>query len=212
LVAVGSALAYMAHALMESPTLASTFCDRGQNPSLFRPETTGLFASTHRSFWPAFDACLMAGYWRRPRLASGRYQSREETMNKLVVPAVVVAANMLLASAAWAQAPALQNHRYFTTPLENDPTREVGMQSVTMPPGAGNQFHRHPGDQWTAVQEGEVTFTVKGQPPRILKAGDSNYVPRGTIHRQQNLSDKPARYIEMRIFDKGRPAAEQVTE
>jgi len=132
-------------------------------------------------------------------------------MNKLVVPAAVAAASML-ASAAWAQAPALQNHRYFTTPLEKDSTREVGMQSVTMPPGAGNQFHRHPGDQWTAVQEGEVTFTVKGQPPRVLKAGDSNYVPRGTIHRQQNLSDKPARYIEMRIFDKDRPAAEQVTE
>jgi oxalate decarboxylase/phosphoglucose isomerase-like protein (cupin superfamily) len=42
----------------------------------------------------------------------------------------------------------------------------------------------------------------------VLKAGDSNYVPRGVIHRQQNLSDKPARYIEMRIFDKGKPASE----
>ena len=77
---------------------------------------------------------------------------------------------------------------------------------------AGNQFHRHPGDQWTAVQEGEVTFTVKGKPPQVLKAGDSNYVPRGTIHRQQNLSDKPARYIEMRVFDKGKPASETVGE
>ena len=134
-------------------------------------------------------------------------------MNKLFLPAVL-AATGILAAAAWSQtpAPALQNNRYFTTPLEKDPTREVGMQTVTMPPGAGNQFHRHPGDQWTAVQEGEVTFTVKGQPPHVLKAGDSNYVPRGTIHRQQNLSDKPARYIEMRIFDKGKPAAEAVVE
>jgi len=134
-------------------------------------------------------------------------------MNKFMVPTVIVAAAMLTAT-AWSQAPApaFQNHRYFTTPLEKDPAREVGMQTVTMPPGAGNQFHRHPGDQWTAVQEGEVTFTVKGQPPQVLKAGDSNYVPRGTIHRQQNLSDKPARYIEMRIFDKDKPAAEQVGE
>ena len=108
-------------------------------------------------------------------------------MNKLMVPAVIMAAGML-AGAAWAQAPApaFQNHRYFAMPLEKDPTREVGLQSVTMPPGAGNQFHRHPGDQWTAVQEGEVTFTVKGQPPQLLNAGDSNYVPRGTVHRQQN--------------------------
>ena len=97
-------------------------------------------------------------------------------------------------------------------PLENDPTREVGRQSVTMPPGSGNQFHRHPGEQWTAVQEGEVTFTIKGQPPQVLKAGDHNHVPRGTIHRQQNLTDKPARYIEMRIFDKDKPASEAVAE
>jgi quercetin dioxygenase-like cupin family protein len=141
-------------------------------------------------------------------------------MNKLIVPAAIAAA-VMAAAAAWSQtpapapatAPALQGTRYFTMPLEKDATREVGLQTVTMPPGAGNQFHRHPGgDQWTAVQEGEVTFTIKGQPPRVLKAGDSNYVPRGTIHRQQNLSDKPARYIEMRIFDKDKPAAEQVAE
>ena len=133
-------------------------------------------------------------------------------MNRLVIPAVLAATGML-AAAAWSQnTPAFQNHRYFATPLEKDPTREVGMQSVTMPPGAGNQFHRHPGDQWTAVQEGEVTFTVKGEPPKVLKAGESNYVPRGTIHRQQNLTDKPARYIEMRIFDKDKPAAERVEE
>jgi quercetin dioxygenase-like cupin family protein len=138
-------------------------------------------------------------------------------MNRLIISSVLLATAIsatMSTTAAWSQAatPPFQNNRYFTTPLEKDPTREVGMQSVTMPPGAGNQFHRHPGDQWTAVQEGEVTFTVKGQPPQVLKAGDSNYVPRGTIHRQQNLTDKPARYIEMRIFDKGKPASEQVAE
>jgi quercetin dioxygenase-like cupin family protein len=96
--------------------------------------------------------------------------------------------------------------------LEKDPAREVEMVSITVPPGADNGFHRHSGDQWTAVQEGEVTFTIKGQPLVVLKAGDSNYVPRGTIHRQQNLSDKPARYIVMNIFDKGKPVAEPVPE
>ena len=139
--------------------------------------------------------------------------SREELMKKLII-AELLAATCMLAPAAWSQAtmPARQTIRYFTTPLEKDPTREVEMVSITVPPGAGNEFHRHHGDQWTAVQEGEVTFTIKGQPPQVLKAGDYNYVPRGTIHRQQNLSDKPARYIEMRIFDKGKPASEQVVD
>jgi quercetin dioxygenase-like cupin family protein len=130
-------------------------------------------------------------------------------MKKLIIAALVAATGMG-ATAAWSQtaAPTAQNKRYFTMPLEKDPTREVGLQTVTMPPGAGNEFHRHPGEQWTAIQEGEITFTIKGQPPQVLKVGDSNYVPRGVIHRQQNLSDKPARYIEMRIFDKGKPASE----
>ena len=137
----------------------------------------------------------------------------EEFVKNLII-AALLAATCMLAPAAWSQAtmPVRQTIRYFTTPLEKEPTREVEMVSITVPPGAGNEFHRHYGDQWTAVQEGEVTFTVQGQPPHVLKAGDSNYVPRGTIHRQQNLTDKPARYIEMRIFDKGVPASEQVRE
>ena len=135
-------------------------------------------------------------------------------MRKLTF-SLTIAAALLAASAASSQpaapaAPASQTHAYFTTPLENDPSRVVAMQVVTLPPGAGNQFHRHPGDQWTAILEGEVTLTVQGQPPKVLKAGDGNYVPRGTIHRQQNLSDKPARYMELSIFDKDKPRVEQV--
>jgi quercetin dioxygenase-like cupin family protein len=132
-------------------------------------------------------------------------------MNKRIISAVLVATGLAATAVFAAPAgPQMQNHRYFTMPLEKDPSREVGLQAVDMPPGSGNEFHRHPGDQWTAVQDGEVTFTVKGQPPKVLKAGEWNYVPRGTVHRQQNLSGKPARYIEMRIFDKDKPAAEQV--
>jgi len=133
---------------------------------------------------------------------------------KKVLIAQVLAAICMFAPSAWSQAttPAPENNRYFTTPLENDPTREVYMISITAPPGADNHFHRHPGDQWTAVQEGEVTLTIKGQPPVVLKAGDGNHVPRGIVHRQQNLSDKPARYIVMGIFDKGKPVAEPVAE
>jgi len=132
-------------------------------------------------------------------------------MKKLIVLKVLLATCML-APTAWPQEtpPARQTIRYFTTPLEKDPTREAEMVSIAVPPGAGNEFHRHPGDQWTAVQEGEVTFTIRGQPPVVLKAGKDNYVPRGIIHRQQNLSDKPARYVVINVFDKGKLAAEPV--
>jgi len=137
-------------------------------------------------------------------------------MNKLIVPAVIVASGMIAAAALsqQAQPPAsgFQAKPYFEMPLEKDPSRLVRLQSVVIPPGAGNQFHRHPGDQWWAVQEGEVTFTIKGQQPRLMKAGDFVYVPRGTIHRNQNLSKRPARSIELNIMDKDKPALELVND
>ena len=133
-------------------------------------------------------------------------------MNKLIAPAIIVAAGMV-AAAAWSQTPANNNVvQYFTTPLENDATRIVRLQTVNIPPQGGNQFHRHPGDQWAAVQEGEITFTVKGQPPRVLKVGESVYIPRGVVHRNQNLSDKPARSVELVILDKDKPGLEVVKE
>ena len=96
-------------------------------------------------------------------------------MNKLIVPAVIVATGMV-AAAAWSQTPAPAPNPnvkiYYTTPLENDASRIVRLQSVTIPAKDGNNFHRHPGDQWSAVQEGEVTLTVRGQAPRTLKVGD----------------------------------------
>jgi len=135
-------------------------------------------------------------------------------MNKLIVPSIIVASGMVAAAALSQQArpPAsgFQAKPYFEMPLEKDPSRLVRLQNVVIPPGAGNQFHRHPGDQWWAVQEGEVTFTVKGQQPRVMKPGEFVYVPRGTIHRNQNLSKLPARSIELNITDKDKPQTEQV--
>ncbi len=135
-------------------------------------------------------------------------------MNKLIVPSIIVASGMVAAAALSQQArpPAsgFQAKPYFEMPLEKDPSRLVRLQNVVIPPGAGNQFHRHPGDQWWAVQEGEVTFTVKGQQPRVMKPGDFVYVPRGTIHRNQNLSKLPARSIELNITDKDKPQTEPV--
>ncbi len=135
-------------------------------------------------------------------------------MNKLIVPSIIVASGMVAAAALSQQAtpPAsgFQAKPYFQMPLEKDPSRVVRLQNVVIPPGAGNQFHRHPGDQWWALQEGEVTFTVKGQQPRVMRPGDFVYVPRGTIHRNQNLSKLPARSIELNITDKDKPQTEQV--
>jgi len=149
--------------------------------------------------------------------ANCRSQYWEVSMNKLIVPVAILASGMI-AAAAWSQAEPprtpsqFRPTAYFQMPLEKDPSRQVRMQNVILPPGASNQFHRHPGEQWWTIQEGEITYTVRGQAPRVLKVGDWVYVPRGTIHRNQNLTNAPARAVEMNITDKDVPQTEVVPE
>lgn len=137
-------------------------------------------------------------------------------MRQATIGAVVVTVTAAFtAAAAWSAqseqpGSGFQPKAYFIMPLEKDPSRIVRLQTVVLPPGAANQFHRHPGDQWWAVQEGEVTYTVRGQAPRAMKPGDWVYVPRGTIHRNQNLSGQSARSIELNITDKEAPQTEVV--
>jgi len=128
----------------------------------------------------------------------------------MLMPAIIAAATMI-STAASAQTSASPtgpafSTRFFTTPLENDPSREVRLQmQLHLPSRPGNGFHSHSGDQWEAVIEGEITFTVRGQPPRVLKAGESVYIPRGTIHRNENKGNVPTRTVELLIIDKGKP-------
>jgi quercetin dioxygenase-like cupin family protein len=132
-------------------------------------------------------------------------------MRRFMLTLTVVAVAGSMASAASAQTPPSPtgpafSHRFFTTPLDKDPSRNVQMQmQLHLPNRAGNGFHMHSGEQWEAVIEGEITFTVRGQPPRVLKTGDFVYIPRGTIHRNENKSNLPRRTIELLIMDKDKP-------
>jgi quercetin dioxygenase-like cupin family protein len=142
-------------------------------------------------------------------------------MRRSIIAGAVMAVAGTLATAASAQTfetstsptgPAF-SARYFSTPLENDPSRVVRMQmQLHLPgrPGAG--FHTHNGDQWEVVLEGEITFTVKGQQPRVLKTGDFVYIPRGTIHRNENKSNLPTRTMELLIMDKDKPQTNPVPD
>jgi quercetin dioxygenase-like cupin family protein len=96
--------------------------------------------------------------------------------------------------------------RFFTTALDKDPSRNVQMQMQLHLPGRqGNGFHTHNGDQWEIVIEGEITYVARGQAPRVLKVGDSVYIPRGTVHRNENTSKSPTRTVELLIMDKDKP-------
>jgi quercetin dioxygenase-like cupin family protein len=139
---------------------------------------------------------------------------REDNMRRAMMMfaiAMVAGSIATAASAQTAESGPSYSKRFFTTALENDPSREVKLQmQLHLPNRPGNGFHTHNGDQWEAVIEGEITYTVRGQPPKVLKTGDSVYIPRGTIHRNENKSDAPARTIELLIIDKGKPQSNPV--
>jgi quercetin dioxygenase-like cupin family protein len=129
----------------------------------------------------------------------------------MIAIAMVAGSIATAASAQTSESGPSYSKRFFTTALENDPSREVKLQmQLHLPNRPGNGFHTHNGDQWEAVIEGEITYTVRGQPPKVLKTGDSVYIPRGTIHRNENKSDAPARTIELLIIDKGKPQSNPV--
>jgi quercetin dioxygenase-like cupin family protein len=129
----------------------------------------------------------------------------------MIAVAVVAGSIATTASAQTSPTGPAYSKRFFTTALENDPSRVVQMQmQLHLPNRTGNGFHTHNGDQWEVVIEGEITFTVKGQPPQVLKTGESVYIPRGTIHRNENKSDAPARTIELLVMDKDKPQSNPV--
>jgi len=133
-------------------------------------------------------------------------------MKKMVMSATVIVL-CVAGAVAWSQsAVTVTSKTIYITPLEGDPSRIVRLRDVSFPAGADSGFHRHPGDQWNTIDEGEVVFTIEGQPPRTMKAGETSIIPRGVVHRNQNLSGKPVRIIELNIIDKDKPDFDPVKE
>jgi quercetin dioxygenase-like cupin family protein len=87
------------------------------------------------------------------------------------------------------------------------PGKEAVVAKVEIAPGAGAPRHTHPGDEISYVTEGQVELLIDGQPPRLIKAGESFVVPAGTVHGAHNAGDVPARLIGVYVVEKGKPLA-----
>ena len=55
---------------------------------------------------------------------------------------------------------------------------------------------------------GTTTLKVRGEPDRVLKAGDHFFIPRGTVHSVTSAEGATA--VSSWILDKGKPLAEPV--
>ena len=87
------------------------------------------------------------------------------------------------------------------------PGREAVVARVEVAPGARAGRHTHPGDEISYVLEGEATLLVDGQPPRVVKAGESFVVPAGVVHDAHNAGTGPAKLVGVYGVEKGKPLA-----
>jgi len=87
------------------------------------------------------------------------------------------------------------------------PGREAVVARVEVAPGARAGRHTHPGDEISYVLEGESELLIDGQPPRIVKAGESFVVPAGVVHDAHNAGSTPVKLVGVYVVEKGKPLA-----
>jgi quercetin dioxygenase-like cupin family protein len=95
----------------------------------------------------------------------------------------------------------------FKMVLPNTANLEVAVYETEYAPGGINPRHLHPAAITFHVLSGTGVWQEEGKPPVTLKAGESLFVPAGTIHSHWNPSStERLRFLEFIVAerDKGR--------
>lgn len=74
-------------------------------------------------------------------------------------------------------------------------------------PGFATGRHTHPGEELTYVMEGQIELRIDGQPIRVVRAGETFYIPAGLVHEGVNTGDGKTRVLATYIVEKGKPLA-----
>jgi quercetin dioxygenase-like cupin family protein len=90
------------------------------------------------------------------------------------------------------------------------PGKEVVIGTASLPAVTGIGFHEHPGDEAGYIIKGSVIWKVRGQPDKTLRAGDSFFNPRGSVHSVVSGDSGDSLVISTWIVDKGKPMATPV--
>jgi quercetin dioxygenase-like cupin family protein len=105
----------------------------------------------------------------------------------------------------------VESQQLFVKDFVGDPSKEVNAQSYTFPPGAILPWHIHQdADEIAYIIEGTFTFQRAGEEPKVLHAGEADYVQPNVVHRGMNLSDAPVRLFVVRIKPKDKPLVTEV--
>ena len=86
-----------------------------------------------------------------------------------------------------------------------DAVREVIQVRVDFAPGAAFPRHAHPGVEVASVLEGVLEYQLGESPPVTLKAGESLFIPAGTVHSARNAGSGHASELATYVVVKGKP-------
>jgi quercetin dioxygenase-like cupin family protein len=86
--------------------------------------------------------------------------------------------------------------------------KEIVLGTADFPKGSSIDWHTHDGDEAGYVVRGTMVLHTRGQPDRVLKAGDAFFNPRGAVHSLSVAPDADGGAVfSTWIVDKGKPLA-----
>ena len=90
------------------------------------------------------------------------------------------------------------------------PGREAVQVRAEFDPGVAAGKHTHPGEELGYILEGTLVLEVDGKAPVTLNAGDTFFVPSGTVHDGKNVGSGKAKVLATYVVEKGKPLATPV--
>lgn len=76
--------------------------------------------------------------------------------------------------------------------LDND---RVTVIELVFPPGFRGEEHAAVADEFAYVLSGEFAVVTRGRGKRVVRPGEVEYAPKGTIHQSLNETTRPARVL-----------------
>ena len=119
--------------------------------------------------------------------------------------ALLLALATFAAVTAIAQAPGIKRTLLQRGDVTAD--REVILGQAEIAPGSSAGRHTHFGVETGYVLEGSVSIEIEGEVPKLLKAGDSYFIPAGKVHDAKTVGDVPTKVLATYVVEKGKPLA-----
>ncbi|MBL8523211.1 MAG: cupin domain-containing protein [Betaproteobacteria bacterium] len=121
---------------------------------------------------------------------------------KRKIPATILL--VMFAGIAVAQAPAIK--RTLLQKGDVDATREVVLGMAEIPAGGAAGRHTHNGPETGYILEGSAMMEIEGEVPKMLKAGDSYFIPAGKVH-DAKAHGGATKVLATYVVEKGKPLA-----